>query len=135
MNTCASGLSRQISSTAETPLPWPNPASTIIRSGPQWAAAATASLSVAAVAQTTWPMPARISERSMAIRASSSMTRTRSGEVFINFRFAQKKRERQHYIRGVPSDLNNYLNQILIQTKNAYMISYLFSFEGHENVR
>ena len=34
MNTCAIGPARSISSTAETPLPWPKPASTIIRSGP-----------------------------------------------------------------------------------------------------
>src|SRR5579864_7708084 len=130
MNTCAIALVRNIASTAEIPLPWPKPASTIIRSGLQSAAAITASRSVATIAQTSWPMPARISERSMAIRASSSMTRTRTAEVFINFRFAQKRRARQHYIRGAPSDLKNYLNQIFIPMKTAYTLPYFFFSKG-----
>src|SRR5204863_3626541 len=49
---------------------------------PWQTAALTASASLAAVAQTSWPMPASNSERSIAIRASSSMTSTRC--LFLN---------------------------------------------------
>lgn len=77
INTCARGPARSICSTAERPLPRPNPASTIIRSGLWRCAASTASASVAAVAQISCPMSASTSASSMAIRASSSTTSTR----------------------------------------------------------
>ena len=59
MKTCGTNPVRSISATAATPLPSPNRASTIIRSGLDRTAAATAPASVASIAQTSWPIPAK----------------------------------------------------------------------------
>jgi len=75
MKKCGMAVSRRIVFMADIPLPACKCASTIIKSGPCRAAAATASSSVVAIAQTSCPSAARTSASSALICALSS-TRT-----------------------------------------------------------